>query len=370
MDKKPILPFKVAQVVEARSFLKGYRGAWFRCKIKEFGRKNGGIVHALEYFDFPDEKIRWTKIYQKPPYSGCKSKERKRQLMVRPNFPPVYRESQMPDVCTISDVIVIVNDIWKVGDLVDWWTDGCYWSGRVTDMLGDEKVRIELLPPPMGEGYAYEVFCKDLRPSLDWSPDNGWAVPSTMVLSLSCIFEFASILYPVRVSSSMNFYYLMPKPLKVQLQDLCMTTIEYNLSRLFHFSANSLPTLKQPLRPTASKSTTHTPAKNVDFDLGGSDNRKRSYSDSVSSSHVRDASAEVAGAGIDKYHRSGSLKKTKTDESISLNCMHSDTIEAAILDLEELVSRVQWIKGILDFGMHSSNTVQSSWKFVEHRASS
>ncbi|MFQ6647411.1 hypothetical protein Gotur_020911, partial [Gossypium turneri] len=27
------LPFKVGQLVETRSFLQGYRGAWFRCKV-------------------------------------------------------------------------------------------------------------------------------------------------------------------------------------------------------------------------------------------------------------------------------------------------------------------------------------------------
>jgi hypothetical protein len=62
--------------------------------------------------------------------------------MVRPQFPPIYCESQMPDVNSILEVVVIVDDVWKVGDLVDWLMDHCYWSGRVTELLGDEHVKV------------------------------------------------------------------------------------------------------------------------------------------------------------------------------------------------------------------------------------
>ncbi|KAL9410805.1 hypothetical protein AB3S75_044557 [Citrus x aurantiifolia] len=110
-------------------------------------------MHALEYLDFPDEKIRWTKLYQKP-VGGSRSKEMKRQIMV--------------------------------GDLVDWWTDNCYWTGRLTEIVGDGKARIELLPPPVGEGLSYEVFLKDLRPTLEWSLDNGWTVPTSEKESSYC----------------------------------------------------------------------------------------------------------------------------------------------------------------------------------------
>jgi hypothetical protein len=62
--------------------------------------------------------------------------------MVRPHFPPIYRESQMPDVNSVLEVAVIVDDVWKVGDLVDWLSDSCYWSGRVTELLGGERVKV------------------------------------------------------------------------------------------------------------------------------------------------------------------------------------------------------------------------------------
>lgn len=35
----------------------------------------------------------------------------------------------------------------------------------------------------MGEGGTYIVSCKDLRPSLDWSPESSWRAPSLQVVS-------------------------------------------------------------------------------------------------------------------------------------------------------------------------------------------
>ncbi|ESR33390.1 hypothetical protein CICLE_v10005898mg [Citrus x clementina] len=168
---KSRLPFKVGQLTESRSFVPGFRSSWFRCKIRNISVRHKEVMHTLEYLDFPDEKIRWTKLYQKP-VGGSRSKEMKRQIMVRPSFPPIFCESQMPDVNNITEVVVIVNDVWK----------------------------IELLPPPVGEGLSYEVFLKDLRPTLEWSLDNGWTVP-TSVLSLSpmstflCLSVFFFILF-------------------------------------------------------------------------------------------------------------------------------------------------------------------------------
>lgn len=62
--------------------------------------------------------------------------------MLRPSFPTIVRESEKHDIN--SEVIVIVDDAWKVGDLVDWFTDGCFWSGEVTKILGKDKVQVTL----------------------------------------------------------------------------------------------------------------------------------------------------------------------------------------------------------------------------------
>ena len=64
--------------------------------------------------------------------------------MLRPSFPTFSRESEKLDSNAILEVIVIVNNKWKVGDLVDWYTDGCYWSGILTKILGNDKVEVIL----------------------------------------------------------------------------------------------------------------------------------------------------------------------------------------------------------------------------------
>ncbi|KAM7273266.1 hypothetical protein ACFE04_027930 [Oxalis oulophora] len=186
MDKHR-LPFEVGQLVETRSFLSGYRGAWFRCKITKIQFEYSEMSISVEYCDFPDENIQSTKVYQKPPpCPGQKSRELKRELMVRPYFPNVYRRNELPDTYSISDVTVVVRDSWKVGDLVDWLYQDCFWSGKVIGTVGDDQVEIEPPPPPTGEGMTYKAFCKDLRPSLSWSPDNGWTMPLATEGEQSC----------------------------------------------------------------------------------------------------------------------------------------------------------------------------------------
>ncbi|KAK8592032.1 hypothetical protein V6N13_062622 [Hibiscus sabdariffa] len=170
------LPFEVGQLVETRSFLHGFRGAWFRCKIKEISWKNKELGHSLEYVDFPDE--------------------------------------------------------------------------RITEKLDDENVKVELLPPPEGEGSLYDASCKDLRPSLDWSVDEGWKLPKGDTNGLFC----------ARIVKPLN---------------------------------------------------------------------------QVSSLHIQDTPKQMLGM-TDKFDDNG-LKKRKIDESLCLNSTYSDTIEAAILDLEELI---------------------------------
>ncbi|KAL2469767.1 Agenet domain-containing protein [Abeliophyllum distichum] len=179
MDKRISLPFTVGEEAEARTFEKGYRGAWFRCKIREIRRRKGDVEYLLEYFDFPEEKLGLMKPYQVPVPNGGMLKKKQGMLMVRPPYPPIYRESQMPHASDISEVAVIVKDAWKVGDLVDWLTDDCYWSGRIKQLVGHDKAMIKFPKPPLGEGTRdEEAPLKDLRPSLDWSPEYGWIVPT------------------------------------------------------------------------------------------------------------------------------------------------------------------------------------------------
>lgn len=81
------------------------------------------------------------KVYQKAPHIN-KSKRLNKVLMVRPRFPTIYRESEKLDVNAISEGVVIVDDAWKIGDLVEWFSDGCYWCGKVTELFGTDKVQV------------------------------------------------------------------------------------------------------------------------------------------------------------------------------------------------------------------------------------
>lgn len=149
-------------------------------------------------------------------------------------------------------------------------------------------------------------------------------------------------------------------------------TPENDVSFSSHVSANSLLPVdkseqrgKQPLSPTACKETAQPQAQeaNMAFDVSNAGAGKSSFSDSVSSSHVREDTVEVA--GMPEAKRARQL----TEETIPLHSSSSNTIEASILDLEELLTRVKWMKGLLE-EKDPSSTRQYSWKFQEHLSSS
>lgn len=361
------LPFKVGQLAEARSFAQGYRGAWFRCKIIDIARRDSGMQYALQYYDFPDEKLNWTKLYQ---YPKPRLKNTERQLMVRPCFPSVYLESKLSEIKTISELVVAVNDVWKVGDFVDWWTDGCYWSGRLTKALGNDKYQIELFPPPAGEGSSYEASSKDFRPSLSWSPDNGWTVP--IPSGINNHHPCARLIKPVNQGSPTNLAVHAADKMRKDPEDTVRASYELNASLSSHIATSRYELMgKGPLNPAASKET-RTPGRNIVLGVTNGGAAKSRCSDSQSSPQVRDASAEVLedAGGKDNDDNDPPLKKMRTDGGICSDSTCSDTIGAAILDLEVLVNRVKWMKDALKFGMPLSNTARLSWKFLEHRGPS
>lgn len=65
----------------------------------------------------------------------------------------------------------------------------------------------------------------------------------------------------------------------------------------------------------------------------------------------------------------GPMQKLKGEGDLRLNIMESDTKEAAVLDLEELIVRIQWLKGMLAQD-ESNSSEKSSWKYVDYRPSS
>ncbi|XP_037485642.1 uncharacterized protein LOC119364296 isoform X1 [Triticum dicoccoides] len=176
-----ILPFKVGDLAESKSFVKGYTGAWFRSKIIDMRvTESGHLEYYLEYIDYTEEENEWIRVFQKNPLSpACgegKSSE-STEIMLRPAFPHWYRGGQVPAHFPKNELVASVCDTWKVGDKVDWRCSDCYWTAEIIRLNSRDVVQVMLLDPPMGEGGQHPAKKKDLRPALDWSIIKGWTVP-------------------------------------------------------------------------------------------------------------------------------------------------------------------------------------------------
>ncbi|KAM0919844.1 hypothetical protein ACQ4PT_007988 [Festuca glaucescens] len=178
-----IIPFKVGGAVELRSFDAGYRGAWFRCKVElviSITVAKGHTEYQLEYMDYPEEKRSWTRLYKIPPKYRRKAGQKagqNRELMLRPPYPRWCRDNYIPEHGQKMDVVAVVSNPWKVGDLIDWWHNSCFWTGKIIELLGVDKVKIVCTEIPLGEGGCYDADLDDLRPALDWSLEKGWRAP-------------------------------------------------------------------------------------------------------------------------------------------------------------------------------------------------
>lgn len=134
MTVKSSLPvnFKIGQQVEAKSFEEGYRGAWFRCKIKGCSKKSKEPTVALDYLDYEDYKNYWINLYEHhSSLAEKRSDSENKHLMLRPSYPQICHQSQMPDTCVVLETVGIVDGTWEVGDMVDWFRKGCYWSAQI-----------------------------------------------------------------------------------------------------------------------------------------------------------------------------------------------------------------------------------------------
>uniref|UniRef100_A0ACD5TXZ3 Uncharacterized protein n=1 Tax=Avena sativa TaxID=4498 RepID=A0ACD5TXZ3_AVESA len=177
-----IIPFKVGDFAESKSFVVGFRGAWFRSKINDMRvTECGHLEYYLEYTDYTEEAHEWIEVFQKNPFNPASQKKESStssQIMLRPPFPKWYRGDQVPEHFSKSELIASVGHTWKVGDCVDWHCSDCYWTGKIVKLIGDDVVEVVLVEPPIGEGGPpHQVNPKDLRPALDWSIIEGWTVP-------------------------------------------------------------------------------------------------------------------------------------------------------------------------------------------------
>ncbi|KAH6821669.1 hypothetical protein C2S53_019183 [Perilla frutescens var. hirtella] len=313
-----IHPFEVGQMTEVKTFEEGFRGAWFRCKIKTISKKKGRLGHTLEYLDFPDEELKWTTLYQATFCNEGNTKEKHKELMLRPHYPPIYNEKQMPHVSEISEVTVIVADSWRVGDLVDWWNSDCYWSGRITQLLGDNEAQIDLKPLPHGEGLSYKVLLKELRPSLDWCPELGWTVP-TQEGDTGC--PCAHLVKPTNQGQETE---------AVQRPVGSLTTRS--------LLSSPLPSNSDASDKTKSRRTTET--------------QTRSLGKRVSKKWKAKQDRSTSPGPVDSSTRKANRAKKYR---VVLNSTHSHTLEAAVLDLEEYLNKVKWLKKKLLYGISSSD---------------
>ncbi|XP_042062408.1 uncharacterized protein LOC121806436 isoform X2 [Salvia splendens] len=257
-----------------------------------------------------------------------KSKRKHSELMLRPQYPPIYNEKQMPHVSVISEVSVIVCDSWKVGDLVDFFHTGCYWCGRITQLFDDEKAKIELRPRPLGEGKSYKAYIKDLRPSLDWSLQHGWTLP----------LQEDGFGHPCA---------RLIKPNNQGIEDVPKSV--------------GLPARLLSSSPISSNSSTSGEVKSASTK---GVNKCVSETKLLEKNDMEQGASQGCGANTNET-RQADTESRQGNEHDSLNSKRSCTVEAGIMDLEEYINKVKWLKKILQEGISSSKNQRSEWKFVE-----
>lgn len=82
-------------------------------------------------------------------------------------------------------------------------------------------------------------------------------------------------------------------------------------------------------------------------------------------------SGEVKGGktrGEEEKQRSTETLKGGNGD-LALNMMESECIEAAVMDLEELIVRIEWLKGLLPLDVPNSSQ-HSSWRYEDYLPSS
>ena len=93
------------------------------------------------------------------------------------------------------------------------------------------------------------------------------------------------------------------------------------------------------------------------------------YTCEASTSHdERKDSSFTSSKAPSRSYQCGSLnfqEKVQSRQSkYTTSIRHADTVESAIMELEELANRIRWIKGLLRFGFQWSNAMKPSWKIV------
>ncbi|XP_057806545.1 uncharacterized protein LOC131021390 isoform X4 [Salvia miltiorrhiza] len=315
------------------------------------------------------QELRWTKLYQIPLHGKGNTKEKRRELILRPQYPTLYNEKQMPHVSEISEVIVIVCDSWKVGDLVDWMNSGCLWCGRISQVFDDQEAQIELRPPPHGEGLSYRVLLKDLRPSLDWSTAHGWTLPTQedgtghpcarlikpINQGVEDVLRSVQLHVKLLLSSSETSNSTTSSEVKntkaidmdkrVRRTTLSTTSSEVKSTKTIEMD-------KRVQRTTLSKKQKIDMEKNASQGCGDNNIGKTSQTDTNSRQ-------STVGKEVVVVLDDTSQKRYMAGGRDALNSRRSGTIEATIVDLEKYINKVKWLKKMLQHGNSSPENQKS-----------
>ncbi|KAJ3704573.1 hypothetical protein LUZ61_008278 [Rhynchospora tenuis] len=382
-------PFEAGDEVELKSFLKGFRGAWFRCKIKKTRTRKGSLQCAMEYHDFPDEKVTWTSAYEAAPKdsSSCQTHRTAKELMFRPPFPSFHKESQQPlsmlTQTPLAEVTAVVNDVWRVGDLVDLWCDGCYWSGKIIKLHADESVQVELPGPPIGEGGVYKGVLRDLRPSLNWSQENGWSVPISQENGASWYTTHLVQCPPLAFMHNESDQRADPvcHTLDQQSCHMCLETENASPVNLHAASKMALEwkvasseeasgcernqDLLNQAGSSGRASTEQTEAELLCFG-------RRNYSSQKSRRVVCSEDKGEMGNAVKNSEREHNIGIVGMEEREGVRIGTEEEIEVreSIMELEEAANKIRWLKGLLRFGFswlgpnRHPDSPSSVWNFI------
>lgn len=81
-------------------------------------------------------------------------------------------------------------------------------------------------------------------------------------------------------------------------------------------------------------------------------------------------SGEVKGGKTREEEKQRSTEILKGGNGdLALNIMESESIEAAVMDLEEIIVRIEWLKGLLPLDVPNSSQ-HSSWRYEDYLPSS
>lgn len=88
-----------------------------------------------------------------------------------------------------------------------------------------------------------------------------------------------------------------------------------------------------------------------------------------SGEQTRDSSVEPrkTSSRACRYGTSSSQEKVQSRQcKYMASVRRADTVESAIMELEELANKIRWLKGLLQFGFRWSNAMKPSWKILEN----